>query len=68
MKDLELISKAREVIALIEPLGPYEQQAVLELAETLRGYRRVNLALAENQHHGQTPVSQSFAEARQRLP
>ena len=43
----EILQTAKRVAALIESLGQPEQQAVLELAETLRGYRQVSLALAE---------------------
>lgn len=41
MSEEQLFQKAQEVVSLIEPLGEIEQQAVLELADTLRGYKRV---------------------------
>ncbi len=66
--DFELvITTAKEVTALIAPLAQPEQQAVLELAETLRGYRQVKIALA-NPGSDLTQVSESLLEVHQVRP
>jgi hypothetical protein len=36
----EIVAKAKEVVALIEPLDDLEQMAVLDLASTFRGFNR----------------------------
>lgn len=44
----EVISTAKQIVALIEPLGHFEQQAALGLAEVLRDYRGAIRYLAES--------------------
>jgi hypothetical protein len=46
------LEKAREIVALIEPLDDLEQMAALDLASTLRGFNRAARARQESQLAG----------------
>ncbi len=50
----EVVSMARQIVTLIEPLGEVEQHAALEMADTLRAYRRITRSEAERVSPGES--------------